>query len=905
MLIRRTTLGLLTVVSVLAATQPATAQIVYPPAPERYDVQLRYRIRATRDQRIVRFEALAKHLSTIGFSHTDEKAFELDLLDPAAEIVTGTIGSADAPKLLANEDVKTVLLSPAGVKSFDDPKKVLQLRIELTPNLIASDQKLLHGQAAEQLGKLGFIQAVGYDHRGYTRLRGAMPAGNVSDLLKDLRGLPAGWFVGGSERDSLPLPIRAVLPIRTVTVLSDVPEVPPAAQADNFGKLTADLNAYVNDPTTADKPLVVEVVLETDTSGVTTGTRAAFRTAIPGVGVEGFAGTVVTLRLPRAALLKNVADLQDVRHIRLPRPGTETVVDGGGKPSDFVTTSRVNQLHRLGYTGDGTTVAVIASEFPGFELKVEKDVAGKEFSRVTIAGVTLPPGSYLFDLTGEVNPTLEPKPVDQTRGNGGTAATLAVHAAAPTAPLVLVRVDPSRFHQLLTVARAVTGTESLSTAMLTRADEVSVRGAVLESRRKAATAEFQQAFANLRDDERSVKRRAAAAAEIKALQAEEADHQKRLDRFLTLKNGLESLSGMSVVVNTLVWEAGYPHDGISELSRLIESAFTAGADVSAIRANKKAVVRPVWVQAASTAVGRAWTGPFLDTDSNGVMEFTPAGMPVPAKRWSRELNFLGYSADGKTDGTVPAGTKLRITIQWREPHNPDVVLPAEPTHPLDLRLYRQIDPLGKTVASDELAEVARSTGETVRLYKSAGSGVYEAMLETVIAADGVYALRVERGVAGGDLPPAARVAAELRPRIFVELTDPAQAAKGQVILDTYAVQNSGVGIPGDSPAAVTIGVPTEGDPTKTASLTGVGPGVALGVKPDLLADGSITVGGKTTTGTGVAAGFAGGVAACLMGAGAKPADLIKSVRLKPGSQLILPDEWVRSLTPKASRSLGR
>src|SRR5207237_1390583 len=74
----------------------------------------------------------------------------------------------------------------------------------------------------------------------------------------------------------------------------------------------------------------------------------------------------------------------------------------------------------------------------------------------------------------------------------------------------------------------------------------------------------------------------------------------------------------------------------------------------------------VWVQAASPAVGQVWAGAFFDADANGVMEFAPAGSRLPAGGWTRELNFLGFAGpDDKAAAALPAGLKIRATVQWR------------------------------------------------------------------------------------------------------------------------------------------------------------------------------------------------------------------------------------------------
>ncbi len=860
------------------------AQVVAPPPPERYDAQVRYRLRSVGEQRITAFDALAKHLAAVGFTHADPKAFELDLLDPAAETATGSVPSANVAKLFDNPAVITAVLTPAGSKLLDDPKKPVPVRIELASGLGTTEQRLLHEQAAEHLGKLGFVQAVAYDHRGFTRLRGLIPAGAVGSLLKDLRTLPAGWFIGGADRAMLPSPLKMTVPIRVVEVLPDLPAAAGPVAPPASGKLAQDVAVIAADMATAEKPLVVEALFEAVGSEVDL--RGRLRTALPGVGVEGFAGNTVTLRLPKTALLPKLADFPDVRHIRLPRVASSTVrPTAGAKADDFVKWSGVGRLHALGYTGEGAVVAVVACDFTGVQV------------------AKLPAGSKLIDLTGEVSPTLESAPADPLRQGDGTAVAQAVHAAAPGAALFLVRVDPARYHQILSVARAVSGQSTQSTALTTRAEELTVRGAILTSRRKGATAELQLALSDLRDDKAVTDRRAAAAAAMKQLQADEAEYDRQLTRYLALKAGLDALRGTSVVVNTLVWESGYPLDGQSELSQEIEAISTVVDGRAAMRAAKKAAI-PGWVQAGGEAVGAVWAGPFLDADRNGVMEFAPAAAAVPQSRWTRELNFLGYKpVGGQPTLTLPAGTKLRLTAQWREPHVRDVILPAEPTYPIVLRLFRQLDPTGKTTASDDFVEVTRSVGETARLLKTPGSGVYEAVLETTVAADGVYAVRMERGPDLSDLPATARLEAEIRPRLLAEVTDPAQASKGRVVFDTYATLNAGVGVPGDSPAALAVGnADISGGKVTPLSLTGTGPGVALGAKPEVFVPGVVTVGGTTFAGTGVSAGYAAGVAASLSNLGIRTPDLISAVGLKPGSPLVLPNEWLQYQRPRRAQT---
>ena len=121
-----------------------------------------------------------------------------------------------------------------------------------------------------------------------------------------------------------------------------------------------------------------------------------------------------------------------------------------------------------------------------------------------------------------------------------------------------------------------------------------------------------------------------------------------------------------------------------------------------------------------------------------------------------------------------------------------------------------------------------------------------------------------------------------------------RSAKGKVVFTDVAVQRSGVGIPADSLVAVAVGV---GDAKGATSSTGVGPAIALGTKPDLLTEGQIAWADGGASGTGVAAGYLGGAAACLMQLGVRPTDLVKTIGIKPGSRFVLPENWLTSLSP--------
>ena len=856
----------------VAASTTGSAQVVYPPKPDSYDVEFRYRIRADRDERIRQYRAMTAELEKLGFAQTRGKNDDLEILDPAAELKAGTIPGKNAHALLGIEAIKTVIVRPSGAKAAEDANKPLQVRIGIPVNFTGREQRLLHEQTVAHLGVLGFAEAVGYQHDNFGTIRGTLPAGVLPKLLKDLRTLPSGWLFGASSRDALPAPFGSAVPIRFVEVLDDFPaETPGLKLPTGLGKLTAELKAIIDDPMLGEKPIVVEAVFESDLGVSTRDERIALRTLASGASVEGIVGRIATVRLPKASAAALIAAYPDVRHIRLPRMASETAKPSGTTASDFLKSSNLGELHKRGYSGAGVKVIVLASEFPDLAKRI---------------GNGLPAKTKFFDLTAEVLSSLQPLPALAGRVGTGTAAALAASAAAPQAEIVCVRIDPASFHQPFTVARAVTGDLEFSDALVTRAEEMTVLADRLLADRRGAIDRYRKAFSNLSDEPKMKKERDDAALELKSVQKRESEFKDLSDRFAALKAGLENLGGAGVVINTLVWETGHPHDGLSALSQYLDAKFTVGAARSAIKASKLPPA-PAWIQAGSISTGQIWAGAFLDRDYNGVMEFTPS-TAIPAKRWTPELNFLNYTpADGAAMAALPKDLKVRVSVQWREPHS-ELALSVEPAFPIRLRLLKQVDPDATTFATDDFVEVARSVGAPVRLASTNGSGTYEASFDVVLPVDGVYALRIEGGQAAPSPIRALKQGVEIRPRVVVEILDTAQAAKGTVRFDTYGPAGVGVGIPGDAAAALTIG--------QANSVTGSGPGVAISSKPDLLVFGE----GQGLSGTAIGAGYAGGLAASVLTAGVRPAGLIGAVGLKPGSPLALPRAWIESLTPKSA-----
>lgn len=845
--------GFLLLVLGLSLT-PANAQVPAPPKPDSYKATIRYRIVADRDGRVLQYREMLAHLKANGFVPTPKEDDHLDAFDPVADRLEGTVASPTASKLLDDPRVQTILLEPANAAAGGDK---VQIEATLGGGLQLEQQLQLHSQAVTQLGKMGFRENIGYDHRGYTRIRGAIPGNVVSLLVKDLRSLPAGWFAPTVSRTELPLPIQATNPLRIVEVLATAPDASGTVAVEvGKGKLGADLVKWLADPANKDKPARVELLLEDLPNGGLRELADRLALVADTASLEGFTGQAVIARVEKSQQINELTRLPEVRHIRTLRAMTETVRPGtSGDSSNWLTATGIDRLHARGLRGTGIKVVVVATGFPG---------------RAASA-------SPVLDLTAELSPTLESMPADPRHPGAGTDTERAIRLTAPAAEIVAVRIDPHGFHQLGTIAHAVTGLPG-SEALRSRLAELTRQSASLGERRKVVMEEYTAALRNISDEDKPLKRRESAQKAYNELRKDESAFTLRFERYRALQAGLQSLGNAAVVVNTVVSEVGHPYDGLSELNRIIEEKYTAKPLRSAIRPDDNPP-RPVWVQAAGDAVGTIWAGPFADADGNSIMEFAAV---TPKGQWTPELNFLTFRGkDGKSVSEIPAGRVVRINVQWREPIDRDVGQTYS-QFPLTLSLLRQIDPRGKTAAADELIEVARTGEAPVRIDMTATSAVFEQTLTVALPTSGRYALRVV-----GRSPAARRgkpIQFEVTPRIVVD-TGGATAAAGHFELESVAPSLVGVGIPGESTNVTTVGV--------KGGQTGAGPGLTLLAKPNLYAPASVA--GGSVHGSAIAAGYTGGVLACLAEAGIRPRNLPRALGLTLGAELKFTDEFLQNL----------
>lgn len=837
------------------AANVALAQVHAPPPPAEYKVWLRYRIRAARIERPGHFYNLLDNLEERGFKK--DAGPENEEADTLADRMTGTIASANARKLLSDPRVQALVLAPAGFTFPDDPETPVKVQLELLPGLMLERQRALVEQLRPLLVEQGFQEALGYDHRGHTRLVGTVPGGKVPLLLQDLRWQAAGWFVPETQVADLPMPLRNRWPLVVTEITPEPADIPPAKDAavvtpaeEHLRKLTPEVRALPTPEGEAARRIRLEIILARVPADEDAAWPRVLEFAAPGLRVEGRLGQIVTA-LGRPEHAAQVALLPHVSTVRLPRVAhspRRTATATKERTRDLMLESGLERLHNLGHRGGGVRIAIVDRDFRG---------------HASFVGKQLPATTRLVDLTTERNPDLVPDPDAGTGLGAGTEAALAAALAAPDAELILVRIDPAAPYMVREAARWIGGAPVRSLTLTRRTEEldadterISLRWDVLNDERQFILNSFGQ-------DEASVKRRAEFVKKEAKLTRDEAALDARRARYLQLRRDLAVLKGIHIIALNLTWDAGHPVDGTGGLSRFLD-------DVPQ---------QALWVQAASGTRGQVWAGPFQDADGNGVLEFAGTDDPLRKGRWTRELNFLGWQdRDGTDRAELPAKARIRVSVQWREPHDPEFFHRGEDLYRVPLAnprllILRQRDPSGAKLPADALEVAGRSVDLPQRLLTEAGYAVYEQTVEFLVETAGVYALRVEGrqptdirpvGVPG---IPAIQQTWELRPRAIVQVLDGVHVSAGRPVFVDYRTNEGTLGMPADARSTHTIGAASESSRARAASATGPVLNLELLPKPDALVFDSWYIEGAGTDGASLAVPFAAGQAASALSAG--------------------------------------
>ncbi len=865
----------------------AVGQAPSPPPPAKYRVWLRYQLRVTPVERPGHFFQLLDALEALGFKK--DAGSENEEADPLADRMTGTIVSANARKLLRDRRVQALVLAPADFKLPEDADAPVKVRLELLPGLPPTGQRLLSDQVRPLLAAVGFREAIGYDHRGHTRLVGTVPAGRLDLLLQDLRWQTTGWLVPETPVARLDLPLRMSWPVVVTEVTPEPADAPPAGEAPGSAapppeeayrlKITPELRAIATPEGEAARPLRMEVLLAATPSEDVLGWDRDLTLLAPGIRVEGRLGQVVTV-LGRPEHAAQLAQSPTVSTVRLPRVARVPLAGSVGDRTvnrDLLLESGLERLHNLGHRGRGVRVVVLDSDFRGYAFLVGKQ---------------LPSSTRLFDLTAERNLDLVPDPFpgDPALVGTGTQAALAVALAAPEAEITLVRVDSAAPYMVQEAARNMAGPVGPSLSLAQRSQELRDDTELVGLRWDQINAERRVILETFGQDERSVKRRLEFFQREEQLRKHEAALDERRVRYLNLRRDLQALRGTHVVVSNLVWDTGYAADGSSALTRYFDSE----------------PARPVWFHSAGGARGQVWAGAFRDADGNGVLEFAPPDVPLRARRWTPELNFLGWQDRGGRPGEekaeLPAQARVRISVQWREPHDPSFWQRGEdlfrvPLANPRLLVLRQRDPTGTKLPADALELVARGTDLPQRIDNQPTYATYEQTVEFTPEA-GVFALRIEGHQPTDIRPPgvptleANRVTWELRPRVVVEVLDEASAGKGRPVFLDYRTDEGTLGMPADAHSLVTVGAASESGRPVSAGARGPVLGILLLPKPDVFAyDGWHLdfAGGKPADRVGVAAPFAAGLAASVLSSGAPPGVLVQALGAQQGTTIRVPE----------------
>jgi hypothetical protein len=926
----------LSFILVAVGLAPAVAQgqprPAFPAPPPKYRALVRYTIDAPRDQHVAQYDALVRHLLKLGFEFEPplEDRPPTDREDPTKDILEGLVPSANILKILDSPYAASVLLARPDVKRPEKAKDPVRVQLELVSGYPTSQQLALVSQVLVLLQHFEFRESGSYDHRGYTglphtRLRGTIPAGQLDVLLRDLRQQPTGWLAPGIVHGELPSPLRQASPVLITEVLPDPappeePAGPPERDDIALEKISADLWGLVSKKGQEGQTVRLEILLATAPAAGSLSWKDALRQAAPSLFIEGRVAQSVTA----TALLgevKALAHVPEVSVVRLPRPPLIQLGPAAALKGDdarALEMSGVAALHKRGHRGKGVRVAVVDSDFRGFEALVKSK--------------QLPATTRLVDFTAHRNPSLEPDPPpDNGAAIGhGTHCALALALAAPEVDLTLVRIDPGAPYLLAEVADLIRGGPAVSTSLGRRLDELTAARARLRLRRDELLLERKIVLENYEDD-KELRDRYGFLGPVRAwvfsprewhqlrmgeYERDEEAFRQRERRVLGLLAEVKGLLGIQVVSSSLVWNEDQPLGGRSPLTRYLDTMLC----------EKGRVPPPLWLTSAGNTRGQIWNGLFRDSDGDGVMEFARADAPLPAGLWTPELAFLAWQPlAGPKVPDLPAKTRLRVSVHWTEPHDPDYFLRAgepdlylQPLARPRLTVLRQRDPEGKTLPADDFEIVARSPERPLRVDNFPHSSTYELAVEFVAEPGGRYALRLERQLAtqwimvsedegnryklrqltgltptgirplGVATLPGVERHWQLTPRVFVQATQGPAAHLGRPVLRDFATDLGTVGVPADGRQVIAVGAADLEKRAQPYSAPGPPPGMDLFLTPRVLAPDTLDLGlaGKGPAfGTSLATSFAAGAAAALLSAQWSPVE-IHHLMQGPGRRLL-------------------
>ena len=308
---------------ILGSAVSAQAQPPAPKMPTKYYVVLRYAIPSPRDEHVVQYDSMIRHLQRLDFDFVPplDKRPDTDREDRTKNYLEGIIAGAKARKLLEQSAVQTLLLRPIAPEEFKLPEEAnapVMVRLELAGNLPPDRQRALANQTRVLLRELGFIEPVGYDHRGYTgraytRIVGTIPKSKLDLLQRDLRFHPAGWLAPVIPLNEIPSPLAERNPVRVIEIMPDTEPIkelplPDLRLPTEMDKISADLWELVKANDVPRTPIRVQIVLVGEEAAAER-IWGQVRDLVPGFFVEGQLGQFVTgiIRLDQVKRLALVA----------------------------------------------------------------------------------------------------------------------------------------------------------------------------------------------------------------------------------------------------------------------------------------------------------------------------------------------------------------------------------------------------------------------------------------------------------------------------------------------------------------------------------------------------------------------------------------------------------------------
>ncbi|HEV3080674.1 MAG TPA: hypothetical protein VGY66_12880 [Gemmataceae bacterium] len=860
----------------IAIPASSSGQVIAPPPPRDYKVEIRYQIRSGGAMRVARFREMLRYLGGLGFKK--DAGPENEAEDPEQTRMTGTIAADHARELLRERHVRAILLVPADTNLAMMGDKPVKIQMELTGGLPRERQRLFSEQVVGVLTDMGFREAIGYDSRGHTRILGTIPASAAPQLLEDLRWHGSGWLAPRVPVAELPSPLRGAWPVEAIEVLAEPagmpaakalsPPAPVAAGQEYLLKIAPELRAQGKNQ----EPVRLEVILISTPAATDLSWRRDLLLAAPGCRLEGRLGQVMTVRAAPSQAA-NFAMLTGVSGVRLPRLGSPQPAPVMTPADDeALKASGTDRLHAAGHRGQRIRIAIIDDDFRGY-----RQFLGKQ----------LPARTAYLDLAAECDPELQARAVssDVAAVGHGTQCALAAALAAPEAEFTLLRVDADAPFQLAEAAHYIRGEPVYSVSLDARSAEQSEDSIRLQRRRDQLTEERKAILDEFGADEAAAKKREGFRAREAALDKDEEALHQRDQRFLDLTRALRGLRGVQVVACGLLWNEGYPVDDTSTLSRFFDAAAPGSS---------------VWLQSVGNTNGQVWSGLFRDSDGSGVMAFAPPGTAPRPGRWTPELNFLGWQPLSGTAVPDLPKTKLRISVQWREPHDPSYWQQGRdaylmPLANLRLLVLRQRDPSGSKVATDELDVLARSVDLPQRISNEPDTAMYEQTVELAVDTPGRFALRIEGKVPASIQPtglpslPGMNIAWELRPRVFVNVLDEAARASGRVVFSDYATEAGNPGMPADAQGVISVGAADFSGKPRLYTALGAVFGQELQTRPNLFSFDALALpapAARSSSGANLANAFAAGVTASAIGAGY--AEFIQGLKAEKGRLLRSP-----------------